>query len=372
MANNMTSLNSPVVKDTGVSVQQKYSYPPYNRKREFIIEGKLYLIDRANERPPNREPHQIVSQLTQSVYSDHIPLSADIYSTRVITYNILANRAAWNEGIYNAYDREYPPYDWGNRHCESNIGNPNQYVEMITGDRFSFHDRRRAFIVDHLYNDILPLCDIMCLQEIDYETIQMLIACDVNVVFSEESPNCNRGGNAICTINRNIIFSNVENIYDEYTRDDGSLGSKLIGITCLVSRDNRTFRISNFHFDKWTEVTKVLDYMREPNSIFAGDFNKNVCLFEQLDDNNGNQLLQRLSKLDNFREKARTKNRTIDGIFALRTTQQPLQKKQFRPQTELPPQKKQLRYQTHSNNTKGYTKKQEQKLQVNSRSSNEW
>jgi hypothetical protein len=260
-----------------------------------VIEGKVYwrragwdYLDSLGENAVLRTRLPYPAR----TYSDH-PLLKGVHPVhsdfRMCTFNACLTRMALREkqGLLNS---------------------DGQWKAMTTGDSFVSDTVRRKYVVAYILCE-LHQAMIMLLQEIDFETCRMLHEEGVNIVFSEEGVDSNRGGVAIATLDKDVQFVTSDAIFDSWTTNDGAIGRKHVGVSVVTIVRNATFNIACFHSDASTCATFIAEYVAKSNSIVGGDFNTSVShLFADL--SKSSPSVRRITGEDVSRH-----NNTIDGIF---------------------------------------------------------
>jgi hypothetical protein len=255
---------------------------------------------------------------SEATYSDHQMLrgSHHLHKVSICTFNASSTRMCFRnfQGLLNREYAEMPVHD-------------RQYIGKTTGDSLEGDDDRRKYVVNYILQKLQDTV-IMLLQEIDLRTCEMLEDAGVQIAFSEEADNSNRGGVAIATLNAAVTFveetctESVEGKGDALVKRNGiaivdrwdaspshKSGSKHVGVFVEATFDGITYNIACFHADKYTKAETIAGYVNKSNSIVGGDFNTNVALlFETL--SYSCPLIQRITGDDVVRQ-----DRTIDGIF---------------------------------------------------------
>lgn len=231
---------------------------------ETKIDGKSYYMkldaDFISIRPGTLFNSRVSPDNPLSMLSDHLPIRGEYEGLRILSINICMNRLFLRkkQGIYNSDDKNLDP----------------KWRLKITGDSLSEDIARRHMICNYL-REMLNECDVICVQEIDYDSIQILLEY-CHIAFEEPYENSNTGGVAIL-VNKNCQIFRSKKIIDYWiSNEDNKLKSKLIGQYVIMAIGSKKYRISNFHLDcdsAHESFPNVAEHALESNFI-VGDFNR--------------------------------------------------------------------------------------------------
>lgn len=205
----------------------------------------------------------------RAVLSDHVLVNSisNPDNLKIASFNACMNCMALRriEHLFNSYDVE------------------RKYLHFASGKSLPNDQLMREMICDYLISELVHY-DVICVQEIDYECIELLkyylkYRSKLNniarkVAFNELTQNHKCGGVAIIC-RHSITIGSYEPIVDRWVKNHEQR-SKLIGQIVTINNGEREFTIGNFHLDK-NDADKsyplIMDYAYGMDYI-VGDFNR--------------------------------------------------------------------------------------------------
>jgi hypothetical protein len=169
----------------------------------------------------------------------------------------------------------------------TNIDGP--WKNMITGAERPLDQERRKLIGSYIIEKLLSGIELILLQEVDQKLMEILTKFGCNVAYTQEAPQCNRGGCAIVSLVNS--FENTNQLFCQWKKEDGTNKQKHIGTITTIKETGQS--IASVHLDAKAAKCSLpfIEKLTKEVDIIGGDFNlslqkimENTTLLELYDE----------------------------------------------------------------------------------------